>query len=194
MPRQSQRDAVLDAARDLILRDGYAATSVRSIAKAAGVTTGAIYSNFAGKADILGLLLLEVWDLLGAGIAGEMARREGRSRVRCLFDGYRRFADEEPGSYELLMHYSLHPELGDSLEDPLAGTIRAREENRIEAALDAVRADQAEGLLPQGNPRTTLAAFAAIVDGLMISRRSRFYRQLQVEPEAVEHTALRLFF
>lgn len=194
MPRPSQRSAVLAAARELILRDGYATTSVRSIASAAGFTTGAIYSNFSGKAEILGILLQEVWELLGEHVSHELGRREGRARVRCLFDAYRRFAEEQQGAFDLLMHYSLHPELGDSLEEPIASTIRQRESERLAAGLEAVRQDQADGQLPQGDPAPLLAAYAAMVDGLMYSRRSRFYTGLGVTHETVDRIAEDLFF
>src|ERR1700733_15667109 len=43
------RRAVLDAARSLFGRQGYAQTSVEEIADAALVTKGAVYHHFAGK-------------------------------------------------------------------------------------------------------------------------------------------------
>ncbi|MBJ7520218.1 MAG: TetR/AcrR family transcriptional regulator [Solirubrobacteraceae bacterium] len=47
-----------DAAVELFLRDGYSATPVGAIAAQAGVTTGALYANFSGKAA-LGLAALD---------------------------------------------------------------------------------------------------------------------------------------
>jgi AcrR family transcriptional regulator len=52
------RRALLDAAREVFLRSGYHGTTVEAIAREAGFTTGAIYSRFAGKADLF-LALLE---------------------------------------------------------------------------------------------------------------------------------------
>jgi len=52
------RLALLSAARSVFLRAGYHATTVDAIAREAGFTTGAIYSRFAGKADLF-LALLE---------------------------------------------------------------------------------------------------------------------------------------
>jgi AcrR family transcriptional regulator len=194
MPRPNQRETVLNAARDLILRDGFAQTSVRAIASAAGLTTGAIYSNFSGKPEILGILLLEVWDRVGVHVNRELEQPAGRSRLRCLYAGYRHFASSEPAAFQLLVHFSLHPELADALEDPLASTIHQRQQERFDQALLAVRADQAEGLLPPGDPRLLLAAFSAITDGLMVSRGSQFYRSLGVDADAVETLAEKLFF
>lgn len=50
--------ALTDAAAELFLRDGYTATSVSTVAAQAGLTTGALYANFGGKAS-LGLAALD---------------------------------------------------------------------------------------------------------------------------------------
>ncbi len=46
------RRVLLDVARAAFLREGYVATSVASIAHAAGFTTGIVYSAFGSKADL----------------------------------------------------------------------------------------------------------------------------------------------
>ena len=56
--RELTRERLLAAAEDVFFTHGYGAASVDAIAAAAGYTTGAIYSNFGGKADLL-LAVLE---------------------------------------------------------------------------------------------------------------------------------------
>ena len=46
------RQLVLEAAERLFLADGFAATSLDDIAREAGFSKGAVYSNFAGKTDL----------------------------------------------------------------------------------------------------------------------------------------------
>ena len=46
------RQTLLDAALELFSRQGYQATRLEDIAKAAGVTRGAIYHHFGGKAEL----------------------------------------------------------------------------------------------------------------------------------------------
>lgn len=53
------RRAVLDAAKSLFLCQGYAATSMRQIARAVGITPAAIYNHFASKDGIFTALLQE---------------------------------------------------------------------------------------------------------------------------------------
>ena len=52
-PRSSHRAALLEAAARLFDERGYHGTSIRDIARATGVTPGAIYSHHASKAALL---------------------------------------------------------------------------------------------------------------------------------------------
>jgi AcrR family transcriptional regulator len=50
---RARREHVLDHAAELMLRDGYAATTVAAIAKAAAVSTPTIYKRYGGKAGLV---------------------------------------------------------------------------------------------------------------------------------------------
>lgn len=51
--RAATRERLLDAARDLLARDGIQGASVEHICERAGFTRGAFYSNFASKDDLI---------------------------------------------------------------------------------------------------------------------------------------------
>jgi len=53
------RERLLDAASKVFARKGFAATSIDEIAEAAGVTKGAVYSNFESKEDLVRTVLDE---------------------------------------------------------------------------------------------------------------------------------------
>lgn len=53
------RQAVMDAAREVILSQGYTAASMRKISDAVGITPSAIYNHFASKEALFGALLQE---------------------------------------------------------------------------------------------------------------------------------------
>ena len=57
--KMATRRDLLRAASRLFLRDGFVATSLANIADEAGVTKGAVYSNFASKEDLFLALLQE---------------------------------------------------------------------------------------------------------------------------------------
>ncbi|NOH01974.1 MAG: TetR/AcrR family transcriptional regulator [Chloroflexi bacterium] len=50
--RERTRQAILDAAYNLIVRQGYAATSMRQVAEGAGLALGGIYNHFASKEEV----------------------------------------------------------------------------------------------------------------------------------------------
>lgn len=47
------KDRLVDLATDVFAHEGYAAASVRDLARRSGLTSGAIYANFRNKADLL---------------------------------------------------------------------------------------------------------------------------------------------
>lgn len=53
----ARREQILDAARDLIVRDGFATASMHAIARAAGVTRPALYGEFGDRDQLFAALL-----------------------------------------------------------------------------------------------------------------------------------------
>lgn len=82
--KDETRMALIEAAKELFAENGYRGTSVRRLASAAGVTTGAFYSNFRGKRDIYIAILDEITttiqqvvDQLAREIIDVMRKRAG---------------------------------------------------------------------------------------------------------------------
>ena len=105
-PRMNRRQAakirtrgkVLDAARNLFAERGYDAATIRDIAKAAGMTTGAVFANFQDKAELFETVLAdEMSDLLLAVQTG--VPKDGAVAERltaALAAGYHRSLDQLP--------------------------------------------------------------------------------------------------
>lgn len=56
----SKRDAIVQAAKDLIWEEGYGAMSPRDVMERSGAGQGSLYHHFKGKRDLAGQALLEV--------------------------------------------------------------------------------------------------------------------------------------
>src|SRR3954469_2403288 len=83
------RDRICAAAEELFVRDGYARTSVRAVAKAAGVAEATIYVTFPGKAALLDAVIVratrdnpsEPLDAIASAPADEILPRLARSNA-----------------------------------------------------------------------------------------------------------------
>jgi AcrR family transcriptional regulator len=104
--RALTRARLLDAARRVFARRGYHAASLEEIAREAGATTGAIYSNFAGKEELF-LVLFE--DHVASQIRkyreifARAANVEERSRGGA--DDWMAYLHEHPDSFPLMIEF-----------------------------------------------------------------------------------------
>lgn len=109
------RQKILDAARDLFVRRGYEATSMRAIAERIEYTPTAIYHHFPGKDALLSELCHRDFRALGAAF-----QRIGRiddpvERIQRIGRAYVDFAAEHPMHYQL-MFMTARPGLADADE------------------------------------------------------------------------------
>jgi AcrR family transcriptional regulator len=128
------RETVLKVARGAFLRDGYVATSLASVAKEAGFTTGIVYSSFGSKAD-LALGVLERLQAEQIGALGE--RVEGAMASDGVLEQVREWAAEAMASGWVRLELEL---LLDTMHDPrLAAAQTQRQTASIQQAVDVVR-------------------------------------------------------
>ena len=101
--KEAVRAAILQAARELFVTEGYRNVSMRKLAERIEYSPAAIYSYFPAKDDIFFALAEEGFRLLGA--AGDRIIQEHTDpleTVRQLFWGYYRFSQEQPQFFELM--------------------------------------------------------------------------------------------
>jgi AcrR family transcriptional regulator len=73
-PESPGKEALLDAARELFLSQGYVAVSMQQIAEAAGMTKGAPYYHFKNKEDLFVTVFLREIERQKAGFAETLAQ------------------------------------------------------------------------------------------------------------------------
>ena len=76
MPKQIDEDLLIKAAAEVFAERGYAGAGVAEIARRAGVTTGAIYSRYSGKSELLlealkRSFVLHFGDAIASALSGE---------------------------------------------------------------------------------------------------------------------------
>jgi AcrR family transcriptional regulator len=173
------RETVLEVARAAFLRDGYVATSLASVAKEAGFTTGIVYSSFGSKAD----LALGVLERLQAEQIGDLGRRVERAAASGdVLDQVRGWAAEAMASGWVRLELEL---LLDTMHDPrLAAAQTQRQTASIQQAVTVVRSL----VPPQSMDDETLEVLAEAAVDYVIGLAMRQV----VNPDATPDRFLRL--
>jgi AcrR family transcriptional regulator len=134
--RQSAREAIVDAAWDLVHEEGLAALSLRDLASRAGITTPTVYSYFDSKQAI--------YDAMFGRAATEFADWMGRpleateAAAVLMANAYRfvEFCTDDVARYQLLFQRTI-PEFEPSAES-FAPAVRALDIARTNLALSGI--------------------------------------------------------
>ncbi len=101
--RESLREDILDAARQLFSRHGYDETSVRAIALKVGASPGILYHYFEDKEALMAQLVRETFRLLSARLhAIRVDTTPAPDRLRRGLRAYIDFALQFPHHYQML--------------------------------------------------------------------------------------------
>jgi AcrR family transcriptional regulator len=166
---EETRRAILDAALELFVADGYASVSMRSLAAKVEYSPGAIYSYFASKDEIFFALAAEGFRLIDAGEVASAPTKDPlddvRSAVWRLYD----FSRQQPQYFALVFLDRHVPRIGRECEQfAFMMDLRNRVLARVQRCIDegvfppTVRADVALRLL--------WAPVIGIVSGLLSHR------------------------
>ncbi len=169
------REAIIAAAHEAFPNAGFHRTSLEQVARGAGVTTGAIYSNFSTKAELFLAVYERQMDRWIADL--EAAVSEGGSvadRTAAASDEWLRYARSQEGWFRLNLEFWAHAVDDDELR------VRFAEQSfRLRHAIAGmIGRDAAERDIDLPLPADQLAvAVNALGNGLLIDRALR--------PEAV---------
>src|SRR3954453_9810537 len=104
--REAGRRAILNAARDLFVTEGFQNVSIRKIAERIEYSPAAIYGYFPSKDDIYFALAEEGFRRLGdpgtVSVFAERNQPEPLERLRVIFTRLHRFSREHPQYFALM--------------------------------------------------------------------------------------------
>lgn len=177
------RQLVLEAAERRFLADGFAATSLDDIARDAGFSKGAVYSNFAGKTD----LFFAIVEAQFAGLTDQIGDAIGDGsdvpgQLVALARVYESYVQVESGWMQWF------PQLaGIAAQDPEARRRFAALVQGMEHAIRDLIAEQQRAL--QVTPVLPPAESAALVVALVVGLTVRSLQDLE-SPPALFHAGL----
>lgn len=176
--RRFKRALIRDAAKQVFAAHGIEGASVRGIARAAGYTTGAIYTYFASKEDLYAEVLRDSLDTLSreVGVAVDAAGgHRAAAALRALWTFYSsRRSDFALGFY---LYGGARPV---GLTRELDRELNARLDAVIDVIGDALVAD---GLAAPDRAHRTAVAHATWVFGLLLMTKTGRLRSLGEDAE-----------
>jgi AcrR family transcriptional regulator len=171
VPDSSTRDRLLAAAVEVFVEQGYEGARLQDIARAAGLTTGAVYANFRGKSELLFAAIGARADLEMDALLAETETRDPRALLEVLGD-------------RLVAERRQPPLLLDAIaaarRDPaLAAGMRERLDGRVRLLTEIVERAKADGSLDPALDADVFARF-----GLTLAMGALVLRALQLAPPA----------
>lgn len=179
VPREEVRRRVLEAAQRLYAQRGIDATSIEDVARAAGFTKGAVFSNFATKDELIAAILDErVADRLGeaARILDADPAADLPGEVGAMFA--QRLRDDD-GDSLLVLEYLIR-----AARDPESGTAfvqrRRTQRERVSAVIE--QQARARGVTLRLPASTLALGLLALTSAVAAERRA--------DPDGVDPDAL----
>ena len=160
--RETVRRAILDAARELFVTEGYSNVSMRKIAERVEYSPAALYGYFPSKDDIFFALAEEGFRLLHHGAAGDVTALEPLpplDRVREMFWRLYRFSCDQPQYFALMFVDRTVPRVSREYERfGFAREIKTQMLAEVQRCIDA-------GMFPATVP--PMVAFRMLTTGLL---------------------------
>ena len=161
--------SILDAAEELFLGRGFAATTIGDLSGAADVSIGSIYAHFGDKDGVYAALIDRALDLdRRYSEAGFEKGKSPLERLVGLAEGYLRFAREHP-AYFRLFRFPPHDRPGVGGKDGPEAKVAARIGEETARMAGLLREAMAEGVVRKTDPVATARFMWAAWDGVIAS-------------------------
>ena len=181
------RQLVLEAAERLFLANGFGATSLEDIAREAGFSKGAVYSNFAGKTDLFFAIVEGQFVDLSIQLRDAVTRapQDPASQLAAVGRWYEQFLTVEAGWSRSLPELAAIAAQDDDARARFTALLLS-----VEGAITDLLEDQQRTLgLRFGLPP---ASIAALVVSLVVGLTVRSLHDLQSPPELFNAALARL--
>ncbi|MBK3812117.1 TetR/AcrR family transcriptional regulator [Paraburkholderia aspalathi] len=134
--KQALRERILDAARRIVMREGFAALSMRKIADAIEYSPATLYLHFASRDEIAQALCAEGYAQLLATFVPLAQIADPAERLKALGRAYVAFGVAHPETYRLI--FMEDPSYTGAALGGAAGAARKGEGGAVAAVADAV--------------------------------------------------------
>jgi AcrR family transcriptional regulator len=177
--REEVRRRLLDAASETFLEKGYLDSTLDDIARRAGLSKGAVYSNFQSKQEIVALLLKKrlerMQEVIATATDRTTAKREGRTSASVMTDNLIADADWT----QLVLEFAARAGRDASVREIYTPFLRAQREEVARAVEQALADD------PQQD-----RDYAALVGTIIVALRNGLALAHAADPEQIDAWAI----
>jgi AcrR family transcriptional regulator len=178
-PQIHTTDAMLDAARDLLLEDGSGSATIEAIASASGAPTGSIYHRFGSRDELIARLWMRAVYRSQASFLAALERPDAKDAALAAAQSIIDFCEEHPADARLLVSFRREDLIRSAPEGPLADELAELNRPVERAVVDLARRLYGKGSraaldrtlmavfdLPYGAVRRYLITGASLPSGL----------------------------
>ena len=175
--REEVRRRLLEAAAETFLEKGYQDSTLEDIARRAGLSKGAVYSNFASKQEIVGLLLQKrierMHEIIAAATDRRMGKAEGRTSAAVMADNLIAEADW----LQLVVEFASRAGRDSGVREIYTPFLRIQREEVTRAIQQA---------LANGPPQVSDYDYAALVGTILVALRNGLALAHAADPEQID--------
>jgi AcrR family transcriptional regulator len=186
------RAVILERARGLFLSLGYHKTTMRTIADAAGISTGPLYFYFHNKAEVFFHICNEAFDYL-IGDFRRVASDDSHAglRLRNIYYAYKSFYYQEPQLFEI-MHLPTNPMLGIDLPQALKETLNQKSQELVKIMEGVIQEGIIRHQLRPVNPCKLALYLYSVAEGIFLSSRMSILQRCDVSLDEMIDSAIEL--
>jgi AcrR family transcriptional regulator len=138
-PQIHTTDAMLDAARDLLLEDGSGSATIEAIASASGAPTGSIYHRFGSRDELIARLWMRAVYRSQASFLAALERPDAKDAALAAAQSIIDFCEEHPADARLLVSFRREDLIRSAPEGPLADELAELNRPVERAVVDLAR-------------------------------------------------------
>lgn len=170
--KKQRRAQILNAARTLLLKEGFNKTSVNKIAKKAELSIGSIYFYFRNKEEIFASLQTEGLEILHAYVLSETgAIADCRQRLKKSAQAYYAFSLKHRDYFDVINYFLSSPRI--FFSEDVNRNIDSKGALILEYIAGIIRQGVAEGVFKEEFPGNFAVFFWASLHGLIQVRKLR---------------------
>ena len=156
------RREILEAAKRVFAKKGFAASTIDEIAQEAEFSKGAMYGYFEGKEDLFFSLIQEKMDDIEERLREVVESSDDpETKIRDLIETHLTFFEEDRDFFQIIA--SEQPRLGAETESRLRENMKERCVRGLDLIEKAMRAGVSAGMLKEIEPRFLATGFVGII-------------------------------